>query len=75
MNDPLDIKLMPHGLDKQGRYPTRKWPDTVPTDHAPLVQPDELRKRAKRWRTLCAMCLGSWAIPVLLLAIVTRCGG
>lgn len=75
MADPLDIKLLPHGLDQQGRYQTRKWPDTVPTDHAPLVRPAELRQRARGIRTLCTLCLASWVIPVSLLALFTRCSG
>jgi len=73
--DPLDITLLPSGLDQQGRYPTRKWPDTVPTEHAPLVQPPELRWRARGLRTLCALCLGSWIVPIALMALVSRCSG
>lgn len=68
-------RALPAGCDQQGRYSTRQWPDTVPTDHAPLVEPAELRKRAHGIRTLCWLCLASWVIPITLLAIATRCSG
>jgi hypothetical protein len=30
------ITVLPAGCDQQGRHETRQWPDTIPTDHAPL---------------------------------------
>ena len=74
-HDPLDFDLMPAGLDQQGRYPTRKFPDTIPTDYAELVDPPQLVSRAYSMRRLCGLCIASWAIPVALLAIVSSCAG
>lgn len=32
--------VMPAGLDQQGRYPTREWADTIPTDYGDCCAPE-----------------------------------